>query len=169
MKLRKLFFLFLTVALFTGFASCSSDDDDDDIVGTWILQEDSYEVISNNTSFSSAYVKEHTSDSDADFYFEFKKDGILVITYTDNDNGEETTETETVSYQYKDGKLIITDSDGTRETPISLKGNTFTISYEDELPSKYEIEYIVNEYNLDVDPATIKVDKVIRKETYKRK
>ncbi len=172
MKLRNLLFPLFSIVLIAGFVACSSDDDDDDdLVGTWSWQKDVYEVTSNNATFSKALSDYLSEEGDGNDVIEFKSDGTFIQRYVDIEDGEEFTVTIPGSYKYSDGVLSTTVGGKNYTSNVQINGNI--LSFMEDETSDYnaaeDIAWYVNLLGLvDIDPTTVKIDKVLYKSVYSR-
>ncbi|NDV69125.1 hypothetical protein [Dysgonomonas sp. 25] len=114
MKLNKLFFILLSVALMAGFASCSSDDDDlsqESIVGAWIETSSEVEYKTSNSTITSLindFFKENggVEEGDEEIY-KFDVNGTYIKAY-----GVDDIYPGSGIYTISGSKLTLTDDDG---------------------------------------------------------
>ena len=176
MKLRKLFFLLVSIALVAGFSSCS-DDDDISIVGDWTYTQGNNEAVvettnAEYTTLLKEYFLGHLIDSD--HVFRCNADGTYEVIV--KEGGENVVDYEG-TYSFSNGKLKMDyDSNGEGGSTINVTLTQHSLSLEDDETARYndrdKIEWMIREYGSEslkaVDPATISVTKAIGITKYTR-
>ncbi|NDV69124.1 lipocalin family protein [Dysgonomonas sp. 25] len=132
MKLNKLFFILLSVALMAGFSSCSDDDDysANDLVGTWKCIENAERVTTSNskaTALVNALLM--VDDNDDDDRITFNED----LTFVDE---ESSTYQSGGTYRVSGNKIYLKytgESEGEPVKITSLSKTNFSILFTADL------------------------------------
>ncbi len=127
-QFKTLVLLFAVLSLALG--SCKKDEEAS-ILGKWYKKKE----VTKETVNGTAQDETTTTDYDNSDYVEFKDNGQAIV----SEEGE--TESFTYSYDEKNKKLSVTDSEGTRTMDVKTISDSDLVLYEEETMSQSGFTY----------------------------